>query len=180
MCLPCVHVRVWCTYVCISVCVHTRVWRGACSWSLIWPVIHICVFSGPDLIWMYFAVQGSVPRSPSVRQGAPLAVLVSGLTARSVRPAPPGPARPRAISSRRAVGPQHRAWWSAPECPAASELSPLTWPWPRVSAWAARKWGREQAGQSPSPQRRTTGGPVAGTLLALNCRPQFPEPRHSC
>lgn len=135
-CLLCVHMCdmfmcvigcecMWCmctyacgVYVCICVCDMSGVWYVyicVCGglhvldhW-FIRPVNHICV----QWLWSDLgvdrAVQGSVPKSPCVRQGALLALLVSELTAPSVRPAPPGPARPRAISSRRAAGPQHRA-----------------------------------------------------------------------
>lgn len=105
-------------YVCICVCDISGVWyvyvcvcgglRVLGHW-FICPVNRICVFR-VQWPWSDLGVDREFcSKVACVRQGAPLALLVSELTAPSVRPAPPGPARPRAISSRRAAGPQHRA-----------------------------------------------------------------------
>lgn len=134
-------------HVCICVCgmngvwyVHICVWRSTCSWTLVWPVNHICashvqqpssdlgVLCGPG-VW------AEVSLCPA--GGAP--GHVDPLT--DSRGCPPRPARARPAAPGYKFAPRGWPaaphWWSSPECPATSELSPLAWPWPRVSAWAA-------------------------------------------
>lgn len=152
------------------------VWRAACSSPLVYLACESYV-QGP---WSDLGVErgpGSVPKSLCVRQGAPLTLLVSELTAPSVRPAPPGPARPRAISSRRAAGPQHRAGGPRP-----SVLSRRA-----VSADLAMAEGeclrRTEVGSGPdwagskSAERGTTGGPVGGNLAGVKLWAQLPQPQ---